>query len=51
MKTRRHHNNNGSRQIKRGKTADQVRRMARKLGVPFKVKDETDRRGDVCDEG
>lgn len=35
MKTRRHHNNKGYRQIKRGKTFDQVRAMARRLGVPF----------------
>ena len=35
MKTRRHHNNKGSRQIKRGRTVDQVKRIARKLGVPF----------------
>lgn len=38
MKTRRHHNNTGYRQIKRGKTAIQVERMARRLGLPFKVK-------------
>lgn len=38
MKTRRHHNNKGTRQVKRGKTASQVKRMARRLGIPFKVK-------------
>ena len=40
MKTRRHHNNNGYRQIKRGRTADQVKRIARKLKVPFGTKRE-----------
>jgi len=31
MKTRRHSNNKGFRQIKRGKTIDQVKRMAMKM--------------------
>ncbi len=31
MKMRRHHNNKGLRQIKRGKTHDQVKWMARRL--------------------
>lgn len=35
MKDRRHHNNDGRRQIKRGKTRDFVQRLARKLGVPY----------------
>lgn len=35
MKTRRHHNNNGARQVKTGRTAEQVKRMARRLGVRF----------------
>lgn len=35
MKTRRHHNNKGLRQIKTGKTADHVRRMARRLGIRY----------------
>jgi hypothetical protein len=35
MKTRRHHNNTGARQVKTGKTWDQVKAMARRLGVPF----------------
>ena len=35
MKTRRHHNNSGLRQIKRGKTTEQVRRIAKKLRLPF----------------
>ena len=35
MKTRRHHNNTGLRQIKRGETANQVEAMARRiLGRP-----------------
>lgn len=35
MKTRRHHNNKGSRQIKKGKTVEQVKRIAKKLGIPY----------------
>lgn len=35
VKTRRHHNNKGTRQIKRGRTAQQVRRMAYKLGLRY----------------
>jgi len=31
IKTRRHHNNVGLRQTKRGKTVEQVRRMAARL--------------------
>lgn len=38
MRARRHHNNKGERQVRRGKTVDQVKRMARKLRVPFVVK-------------
>lgn len=38
IKTRRHHNNDGRSQIQRGKTRDQVRRMAKRLGVPVKVR-------------
>ena len=38
MKTRRHHNNKGARQMKRGRTVDQVKRIARKLRVPFVTK-------------
>jgi len=37
MKLRRHHNNKGTRQIKRGKTTDQVRRIARKLKISFHI--------------
>jgi len=36
MKTRRHHNNKGNRQIRRGKTRDQVRKMARKLKIKYR---------------
>jgi hypothetical protein len=36
MKTRRHHNNDGKRQIKTGKTVEQVYWMARRLGF-YKV--------------
>lgn len=34
-KARRHHNNKGLRQIKRGKTREQVKAMAKRLGVPY----------------
>ena len=37
MKRRRHHNNKGTRQIRRGKTHDQVARIARRLGVPLRI--------------
>lgn len=33
MKTRRHHNNKGYRQIKRGKTREQVKAIAKRLGI------------------
>lgn len=36
MKTRRHHNNKGLRQIKRGKTAEQVKAMCKRLCLPFR---------------
>lgn len=35
MKTRRHHNNEGRRQVKRGATREQVKSIARKLGIPY----------------
>ena len=35
MKGRRHHNNKGARQVRRGKCAAQVKRMATKLGLRF----------------
>lgn len=34
-KVRRHHNRSGLRQVKRGKTREQVREMARRLGIPY----------------
>jgi tRNA U34 2-thiouridine synthase MnmA/TrmU len=36
MKFRRHHNNKGVRQIKHGRTIEQVKRIANKLGIPYK---------------
>lgn len=35
MKVRRHHNNDGRRQIRQGKTRDQVKRIAEKLGLTY----------------
>lgn len=35
MKTRKHHNNKGNRQIKRGKTVEQVKRIAKSLNIPY----------------
>ncbi|MFA5124772.1 MAG: hypothetical protein WC473_03035 [Patescibacteria group bacterium] len=35
MKKRRHHNNDGRRQIKRGRTEKQVKCMARRLKIPY----------------
>lgn len=35
MKTRRHHNNKGTRKIRRGKPAKQVRQIAAKLGLRY----------------
>lgn len=34
MKTRRHHNNTGRRQIQRGQTRAFVQRLAKRLGIP-----------------
>lgn len=36
VKTRRHHNTDARRQIKRGKTREFVRRLAARLGIPYK---------------
>lgn len=33
---RRHHNNKGLRQIKRGKTAKSLEAICRKIGLPFR---------------
>lgn len=35
MKTRKHHNNKGYRQIKNGKPAKQMKRLAKKLKIKF----------------
>lgn len=32
---RRHHNNKGYRQVKRGKTRDQVKAIAKRLKIPY----------------
>jgi hypothetical protein len=44
MKTRRHHNNKGYRQIKRGKTAVGLKAIAKKLGLKFTVRKVQDGR-------
>ena len=38
MKTRRHHNNKGLRQVRTGKTRAQVKAIAKRLGLPSKPK-------------
>lgn len=35
-KSRRHHNKNGLRQIKNGKTEKDIKRIAKKLGIRYK---------------
>jgi hypothetical protein len=40
VRTRKHHNNKGERQIRRGKTEDQVRVIAKRLGLKYKIKSE-----------
>ena len=35
VKTRRHHNNAGLKKIKSGKTYDQVKAMAKRMGINF----------------
>ena len=37
LKTRRHHNNKGYRQIKRGKTRKQVACIAKRLKLPYNI--------------
>jgi hypothetical protein len=37
MKFRRHHNNKGYRQIRRSKTREQIRAIARRLKLPYVV--------------
>lgn len=41
MKQRRHHNNKGLRQIKRGKTVKQIKAIAKKLGIKYKKPERT----------
>jgi hypothetical protein len=38
MKTRKHHNNKGLRQIRNGKPAREMKALARKMGILFKSK-------------
>lgn len=40
-KRRKHHNNSGLCQIKRDKTDEQVKRIAKKLGIPTKKNDSS----------
>lgn len=40
MKVKRHHNNKGLRQIRRGKTREQVKRIAERLDVPLYAEQE-----------
>ena len=35
-RSRKHHNNTGFRQIRDGRTAEYIRRIAKKLGIPYK---------------
>jgi len=35
MKDRRHHNNDGQRQIRRGKTRTYCQQLAKRLGIPY----------------
>jgi hypothetical protein len=35
MKTRKHHNNKGYRQIKRGKNKEQVKHICKKLNIKY----------------
>jgi len=36
MKIRKHHNNDGRRQIQNGKTWEQIKKIAKKLNIPWK---------------
>ncbi len=40
VRQRRHHNNKGLGQVKRGRTYEQVRHMCKRLGLPFNHKIE-----------
>lgn len=37
MKTRRHHNNKGTRQIKNGQLEKRARKLAKEMGVPYET--------------
>lgn len=41
---RRHHNNKGYRKVKRGKTRDEIKRLAKQLGIPYKIYPSVDMR-------
>jgi len=43
VKKRRHHNNKGMAQIKKGVPYDQVRAMALRLGIPYLSRDEANK--------
>lgn len=46
MKYRKHHNNKGLRTLRTGKTVQQVRRIARRLGIPYGTIRPSDRNYD-----
>lgn len=39
MKTRKHHNNKGTRQIQNGKCQSSMEKLAKRLGVPYGRRD------------
>lgn len=41
MKFRRHHNNKGQHQVRKGWCAEQVKRIAKKLGLKYEVQSQT----------
>jgi hypothetical protein len=47
MKTRRHHNNKGLRQIKNGKTREFVNKLGGALGIPARDSEVNDSRTDA----
>jgi hypothetical protein len=47
VKTRRHHNNKGVRQVRRGRTVEQVKRIARRVGVPFNAEAQRSKGAEV----
>ncbi len=42
LKTRRHHNNKGRKQMRLGRTVDQVKALAKRLGIPYVTRTERD---------